>query len=225
MSCNTACLWLSAQLTRVTCRARFVRIGWRAGGFADRLGSRPPPWSPLRKLSTSVRQVGQGFVVPGAASSGLLIHAAVGSWGGVGACRQTALGGRRRRRRAPWSAGRGPARPGRRGHQRGVQADAGTAVLVVVPAEEPGAEGVGVLEAAEPVGDSGRCLRVLSWLSEYRLSLLVCGRLWLLVTPRSAPLSVTMDPAPVRSARSRRRQRWGSPYEVAEEVLRRAGPT
>jgi hypothetical protein len=45
-----------------------------------------------RKLSTSVRQVDQGFVVPGVSSSGLLIHAAVGSWGGVGGLRTNRSG-------------------------------------------------------------------------------------------------------------------------------------
>ena len=37
----------------------------------------------------------------------------------------------------------------------GVEADAGVAVLVVVPAEEAAAEGVGVLIAAEAVGELG----------------------------------------------------------------------
>jgi hypothetical protein len=46
----------------------------------------------IRKLSTSVRQVDQGFVVPGVSSSGLLIHAAVGSWGGVGGLRTNRSG-------------------------------------------------------------------------------------------------------------------------------------
>ena len=45
-----------------------------------------------RKLSTSVRQVDQGFVVPGVSSWGLLIHAAVGSWGGVGGLRTNRSG-------------------------------------------------------------------------------------------------------------------------------------
>jgi hypothetical protein len=40
-------------------------------------------------------------------------------------------------------------------------------------------------------GTSGRCLRVLNWLSLEGLSLLVCGRLWLLVTPRSASRNAT----------------------------------
>src|SRR5215213_7796701 len=37
----------------------------------------------------------------------------------------------------------------------GMEPDAGVAVLVVVPAKEPAAEGVGVLEAAEPIGELG----------------------------------------------------------------------
>ena len=45
-----------------------------------------------RKLSTSVRQVDQGFVVPGVSCSGLLIQAAVGSWGGVGGLRTNRSG-------------------------------------------------------------------------------------------------------------------------------------
>src|SRR4030095_5593887 len=35
-------------------------------------------------------------------------------------------------------------------------------------------------------GKAGRYLRVLNWASEYGLSLDMCGREWLLVTPRSA---------------------------------------
>lgn len=46
-----------------------------------------------------------------------------------------------------------------------VEPDAGVAVLVVVPAEEPAAVGLGVFEAAEPVGKSGPYLRVRNWLS------------------------------------------------------------
>ena len=38
---------------------------------------------------------------------------------------------------------------------RGMEPDAGVTVLVVVPAEEPAAEGVGVLVAAEAVGELG----------------------------------------------------------------------
>ena len=45
-----------------------------------------------RKLSTSVRQVDQGLVVPGVSSLGLLIHAAVGSWGGIGGLRTNRSG-------------------------------------------------------------------------------------------------------------------------------------
>ena len=37
----------------------------------------------------------------------------------------------------------------------GVEPDAGVAVVVVVPVEEPAAEGVGVGVAAEPVGELG----------------------------------------------------------------------
>jgi len=50
--------------------------------------------------------------------------------------------------------------------------DAGVAVLLVVPAEEPLAEGPGVLERAEPVGKPGRYLSVLNWASLYGLMLL-----------------------------------------------------
>jgi hypothetical protein len=63
---------------------RFTRIEPRQRARAFVLG--------LRKLSTSVRQVDQGFVVPGVSSSGLLIHAAVGSWGGVGGLRTNRSG-------------------------------------------------------------------------------------------------------------------------------------
>jgi hypothetical protein len=45
-----------------------------------------------RKLSTSVRQVDQGFVVPDRSSWGLLIQAAVGSWGGAGGLRTNRSG-------------------------------------------------------------------------------------------------------------------------------------
>ena len=38
----------------------------------------------------------------------------------------------------------------------GVEPDAGVTVFIVVPAEEAGAVGLGVFEAAEPVGESGR---------------------------------------------------------------------
>src|ERR1019366_2401222 len=40
-------------------------------------------------------------------------------------------------------------------------------------------------------GNSGRYLRVLNWLSEYGLSSETCGRLWVLVMPRSASISAT----------------------------------
>src|ERR1035437_7559027 len=40
-------------------------------------------------------------------------------------------------------------------------------------------------------GNSGRYLRVLNWLSEYGLSSETWGRLWVLVTPRSASNSAT----------------------------------
>lgn len=46
----------------------------------------------VRKLSTSVRQVDQGLVVSDGSSSGLLIHATVGSWGGVGGLRTNRSG-------------------------------------------------------------------------------------------------------------------------------------
>jgi hypothetical protein len=43
----------------------------------------------------------------------------------------------------------------------GVEADPGVAVLLVVPTEEPGAEAMRVLEAAEPVGELGPLLEGL----------------------------------------------------------------
>src|SRR5829696_3816903 len=48
--------------------------------------------SPLRKLSTFVRQVGHGFVESAASLIGLLIQAAVGSSGGVGGLRTNGSG-------------------------------------------------------------------------------------------------------------------------------------
>jgi hypothetical protein len=48
---------------------------------------------------------------------------------------------------------------------RCMEPDAGVTVLVVVPAEEPAAEGVGVLVAAEASGNSGRYFMVRNWLS------------------------------------------------------------
>ena len=74
----------------------------------------------------------------------------------------------------------------------GVEPDAGVAVLVVVPAEEAAAEGAGVVRSSRTGrGTSGRYLRVRNWLSLNGLSLLTCGRLWLLVTPRSASRNAT----------------------------------
>jgi len=67
-----------------------------------------------------------------------------------------------------------------------VEPDTGVAVLVVIPGEEPAGEGMGILEGPETFGELGRYLRVLNGDSLYGLSLLTCGRLWLLVTPRSA---------------------------------------
>src|ERR1022692_596713 len=40
-------------------------------------------------------------------------------------------------------------------------------------------------------GNSGRYFKVLKWLSEKGLSSETCGRLWVLVTPRSASKKVT----------------------------------
>ena len=60
---------------------------WLATRALRRGGSNqttPSPSTATRKLSTSVRQVAQGFVVPGGSRCGLLIHAAVGSAGGAG---------------------------------------------------------------------------------------------------------------------------------------------
>jgi len=48
---------------------------------------------------------------------------------------------------------------------RGMEPDAGVTVLVVVPAEEPATEGMGVLVAAEAVGEGGRYFMVRNWLS------------------------------------------------------------
>jgi hypothetical protein len=48
----------------------------------------------------------------------------------------------------------------------GVQADSGVPMLMGVPAEEPVAEHPGVLDAAEPIGKSGRYFRVLNCASE-----------------------------------------------------------
>jgi hypothetical protein len=86
---------------------------------------------------------------------------------------------------------------------RGGEPDPGVTMLVVVPTEGPAAEGVGVLEAAEPVGELGPVLEGAELALAEGLSLLTCGRLWLFVTPRSASrrasgLAVRGDP---RSAR------------------------
>jgi hypothetical protein len=74
---------------------------------------------------------------------------------------------------------------------RSVEGDARVAVFGVVPGKEPLAERAGILDRAEPGREAGRYLRVLKWASEYGLSLLVCGRLWLLTMPRSARSSAT----------------------------------
>ena len=68
----------------------------------------------------------------------------------------------------------------------GVEPDARMAVVVVVPGEEPAAVGVGVLEGAEALREVRPVLEGPELALEYGLSLLACGRLWDLVTPRSA---------------------------------------
>jgi hypothetical protein len=73
-------------------RGRRIQPPRQASQAPTGAGSACAPDRARRKLSTSVRQVDQGFVVPGVSSSGLLIHAAVGSWGGVGGLRTNRSG-------------------------------------------------------------------------------------------------------------------------------------
>jgi len=61
-------------------------------------------------------------------------------------------------------------------------------VFVVIPREKALAKGTRIFDGPESVGELGRYLRVLNWLSEYGLSSETCGRLWVLVTPRSASI-------------------------------------
>jgi hypothetical protein len=61
--------------------------------------------------------------------------------------------------------------------RRGVIADAGMTVVVVVVREECLAEGSGVGDRPEPLGEGRQYLSVLNWLSLKGLSLLTCGRL------------------------------------------------
>ena len=68
---------------------------------------------------------------------------------------------------------------------RGVQADPGMAVLVVVVGEEDVAECACVVQGGEGAGKTGQYLRVLNAASEYGLSLETCGREWLRVMFRS----------------------------------------
>ena len=76
-------------------------------------------------------------------------------------------------------------------HGRRHQAKTGVVVLVVVPLEERLAEAASVFDGAEAVRETGRYLKVLNWLSENGLSSETCGRLWVLVTPRSASNKAT----------------------------------
>ena len=59
---------------------------------------------------------------------------------------------------------------------RGVHADPGVAMLVVVGGEEPVTERACIGEGAEPVGKAGTYLRVLNCASEYGLSFEHRGR-------------------------------------------------
>ena len=64
-------------------------------------------------------------------------------------------------------------------------------MVLVVPTEETSAKKVGVLERAEAGWETGPVFEVRKWASEYGLSLEQCGRLWVLVTPRSASKKAT----------------------------------
>ena len=55
-------------------------------------------------------------------------------------------------------------------HGRGQQADAGVAMLLVVPLEKLLAKSTAVLDAAEAIGKLRRYFMVRNWLSEYGLS-------------------------------------------------------
>jgi hypothetical protein len=74
---------------------------------------------------------------------------------------------------------------------RGEQRDPTVAVFEVVPAEDRWQNARASWMQPNRSGKVGWCLRVLNWLSEYRLSSETCGRAWLLVTPRSASSMAT----------------------------------
>jgi hypothetical protein len=76
-------------------------------------------------------------------------------------------------------------------HRRRQQSQSRVAVLVVVPRKEDVAENAGVFDGTEAVGDSGRYFSVRNWLSECGSSSRTYGRLWVLVTPRSASRKAT----------------------------------
>jgi len=72
--------------------------------------------------------------------------------------------------------------------RRSRQPETGVMMLGVVPGEELLAKAPGVVQRTEArrSGNSGRYFSVLNWLSENGLSSETCGRLCVLVTPRSA---------------------------------------
>ena len=74
---------------------------------------------------------------------------------------------------------------------RGEQRDPAVAVAGVVPSEEVRAEGPGMLERAEPIRKARPILERLEAGLGNGLSLLVWGREWLLLIPRSASRRAT----------------------------------
>src|ERR1019366_6204657 len=71
-------------------------------------------------------------------------------------------------------------------HIRCQQGDSTVMVVMVIPGEEDWQKARASSMEPKRSGNSGRYLRVLNWLSEYGLSSETWGRLWVLVTPRSA---------------------------------------
>ena len=74
---------------------------------------------------------------------------------------------------------------------RGEQAQAAVMMCDVVPREENVAMGRTSWIEPNRAGKSGRYLNVSNWISEKGLSLETCGRLWVLVIPRSASRNAT----------------------------------
>ena len=74
---------------------------------------------------------------------------------------------------------------------RGVHADPGMAVIVIVGVEEPVAERAGIGQTAEPLGEIGHVLESFEPGLGERVAFEQCGREWERRTPRSIISSET----------------------------------